>query len=92
MITFSYLQVKKSIGTTGVLRCDQLLPFWVKWENGTISLGSGTVGAHQIGAWTDPEPYDIRVAAFSTYSGSAGEWDIDMGTGTVNPFGLTITG
>ncbi|XP_071086461.1 uncharacterized protein [Haliotis cracherodii] len=56
--------------------------FWISWEGGVISVGTGTtVGAGQFMTWTDPAPYDVNYLAVTTGFGSSGSWQFDSDGG-----------
>ncbi|XP_048243111.1 C3 and PZP-like alpha-2-macroglobulin domain-containing protein 8 [Haliotis rufescens] len=52
--------------------------FWISWEGGVISVGTGTtVGAGQFMTWTDPAPNEVNYLAVTTGFGSSGSWQFD---------------
>jgi len=57
--------------TPNILRCDEFLPFWIKWENSELSVGSGSLGSNIFMHYSEanmPNNFVATVASWTTSS------------------------
>ncbi|XP_046564872.1 uncharacterized protein LOC124273641, partial [Haliotis rubra] len=73
----------------GPLSASHFRDFWISWDSGVISVGTGTaVGVGSFMSWTDSAPSPVRYIAVSTGWGSTGVWrfaptsDVSLTTNT----------
>ena len=68
--------------TTDIVNCNETRPFWISWEGGSITLGSGArVGRNTILDYQHDDPYDVTMATLSTGFGSSGIWVLSQPEG-----------
>lgn len=64
------------VPTPGILDAGEFRGFWVRWYNGTITVGrEGDAAAFMT--WDDPEPFPIQYVGVCTGWGAAGTWKIE---------------
>ena len=68
----------KSFSTPDILSCTEMRQFWLKWEAGTIELGTGeVVGSSSLFSWRDLSPYDVNaISPASKYEDKNAHWEI----------------
>ena len=58
--------------------------FWIGWEDGVISVGSGAVFTHTLLTWIDEDPIvPILYASVSSWHNSPGEWELAHSEGFI---------
>src|SRR5688572_16793997 len=67
--------------TPSIMNCDILLPFWVRWQNKTLEVGSGPVDSHVLMRLDDPEMPDISVASVTSWYSAAAEYQFPQTEG-----------
>ena len=60
--------------TPNIMNCDTLLPFWVRWQNKTLEVGSGPVDSHVLMRLDDPKMPDISVASVTSWYSAPAEY------------------
>ena len=60
--------------TPNIMNCDTFLPFWVRWQNKTLEVGSGPVDSHVLMRLDDPEMPAISVASMTSWYSAPGEY------------------
>lgn len=81
--TKTVLRVQSVIGeivaeqeTINILSSGELRPFWIRWTNGMLNFGTGSiVGSNTVISIVDPQKQDIHSLAVSSDSGSTAEWE-----------------
>lgn len=63
-----------SVETPSIMYCQELLPFWVRWENKSVVVGSGPLDSHVIMRYDDPNMTDIWVASTTSWTTAASEY------------------
>ena len=53
--------------TPNILNCDEFLPFWLRWGNGMLIVGSGPLDSHVIMQYSDPMMAENFVATVSSW-------------------------
>ncbi len=67
--------------TPGIVSCDELLPFWIRWYQG-VEVGRGPIaGSNAFMKYHDPVGKAITTISISTGWHSAGEWRISNAPG-----------
>ncbi|XP_063991103.1 uncharacterized protein LOC135169755 [Diachasmimorpha longicaudata] len=61
--------------TPGILDANKSCGFWIKWNNGTITVGREGEDAPFL-SHSDPELFDIKFFGVCTGWGASGEWEI----------------
>ncbi len=68
--------------TPYICNCDEYLPFWVSWSQGSIRLGTGTLpGVADIMHYNDDNPYKVKVVALYSWHNHPGRWMLPQKTG-----------
>lgn len=76
--------MKAKSDISGILSCDHYRAYWVTWEKGEITVGSGTEFTHVVVTWTDPEPlHDTKYVSFGSYEGASADWKVMHDQGSV---------
>ena len=71
------------VETPSIVDCDEVRQFWVRWDNGAITMGDGfEVGYSAVMSWEDPDPHEVNYVTLSTGWGAVGEWRIVEDEGT----------
>lgn len=60
--------------TPNIMNCDEYLPFWAKWENKTLQIGSGDLDGHVIMRLDDPEMTTIGAVSVSSWTSASAEY------------------
>ncbi|CAC5362839.1 unnamed protein product [Mytilus coruscus] len=65
--------------TPDILNCTVYLPFWIRWADGDIKLGTGiVVGDHVLGNFKNADHFVVRSIGVLTDRGSLGKWNIKI--------------
>ncbi|XP_020287829.1 uncharacterized protein LOC109856586 isoform X3 [Pseudomyrmex gracilis] len=68
------------VETPGILSGDEYRGFWIRWDNGVLSVGKENESAPFL-SYADPEPFGIGYFGVCTGWGATGDWLIeDPGT------------
>lgn len=60
--------------TPNIMNCDEYLPFWAKWENKTLQIGSGNLNEHVIMRLDDEEMPAISAVSVSSWTSARAEF------------------
>lgn len=74
-----------SVETPSVMNCHEYLPFWVRWENKTLEVGSGPLGSHVIMRADDPQMPTIQVASVTSWTTATAEYQFMQSEGARLP-------
>ena len=67
------------VNTTGILNCDELGYFWIRFSGNSIDLGSGhLIGLGTIFSYQDSQARSVQSVTISTGSQQMGVWVFDM--------------
>ena len=62
--------------TPGIVSCDEMRPFWIRWIQG-VEVGEGmVVGAGTFMVLSDEQPKQVVAVGLSTGWNNVGEWKI----------------
>ncbi|XP_011701794.1 PREDICTED: uncharacterized protein LOC105458296 isoform X2 [Wasmannia auropunctata] len=62
--------------TPGILSADEYRGFWIRWDNGVLTVGKEGESAPFL-SYADPEPFGIGYFGVCTGWGATGEWLIE---------------
>lgn len=63
-----------SANTPNIMNCDEFLPFWVKWENKVLIVGSGLLGSNVIMEYNDRAMSDDLLATVTSWESAPAEF------------------
>jgi hypothetical protein len=63
----SHGQILTQVETPNIMNCDEFLPFWIKWENKVLIVGSGPIDSHIIMQYNDPQMADSFVVTVTSW-------------------------
>ncbi|XP_020287655.1 uncharacterized protein LOC109856586 isoform X1 [Pseudomyrmex gracilis] len=64
------------VETPGILSGDEYRGFWIRWDNGVLSVGKENESAPFL-SYADPEPFGIGYFGVCTGWGATGDWLIE---------------
>ena len=67
-------QVVTQASTPNILNCEEFLPFWVRWENSELTVGSGSLGSNVFMHYSEANMPSTFVAAVSSWTSSHAEY------------------
>jgi Farnesoic acid 0-methyl transferase len=56
------------------MNCDEFLPFWVRWGNNSVEVGSGRLDEHTIMRLVDPEQPEIKALSITSWVTASAEY------------------
>lgn len=62
------------VDTPNILKCDEFLPFWIKWESSVLTVGSGVLGSNLIMQYSESNMATSFVATVSSWTTAAAEY------------------
>lgn len=71
------------VDTPNIMKCDEYLPFWVRWENKTLQLGYGAIDETVLMRLDDAEMPAITAASVSSWESANGEYQFPETQGLV---------
>ncbi|CAH1161215.1 unnamed protein product [Phyllotreta striolata] len=74
------------VPTPGILNPNEFRGFWIRWQNGTISVGRENEVPPFL-SWNDYEPVNIEYVGVCTGWGASGSWVIEPPRGGPGGFG-----
>lgn len=62
------------VDTPNILKCDEFLPFWIKWENSAITVGHGDLGSNVFMQYSEANMASSFVATVSSWTTAPAEY------------------
>jgi hypothetical protein len=70
----SHGQVLQQADTPDIMNCDEFLPFWIRWGNKSVIVGSGRLDDHIVMRFDDPEQPEIKALSVTSWVTASAEY------------------
>jgi hypothetical protein len=70
----SHGEILKQVDTPGILNCNEFLPFWVRWGDRTVLVGSGRLDDQVILQLEDSDQPEIAAFSITSWLTSEAEY------------------